>query len=442
MWPETRQSHPFESQRDEVGRFDLGNYFQNLLILYLAKCQFVGSIPSSLANASKLLEPDFPINNFSGNIPKVSITCGICCSGVTNLDTGNSLQGTIPIVEDFPDIQSLDLSLNNLSGPIPHFIANVTSLLYLNLSFNNSGDEVLVTGIFSNLKDQPAPEDRSKSARFYPNIFYEELRTAIGVFSAENLIGSCNFGTVYKGTFTSDRTVVAVKVLKLQHEEKEIHGKSSLTILQRMNIILDVAYALQYLNHECQTPMIHCDIKPQNILLDKELTAHLGDFGLVKLVPEFSNESDLHQFSSLGVMGTIGHVALGNISCNSSGLLNFKSHDSLVHITFVLVVPASTSSVEKNDHLIQDPPTDDAKKACLSDDARLILQIINSIDVVGLVNYCEFVKELMDYLEYLYSGKCNISQIYEVSKAFYLSEKEAKSLTTYFMEFKKTTKVE
>ncbi|KAH0729129.1 hypothetical protein KY289_000317 [Solanum tuberosum] len=97
-------------------------------------------------------------------------------------------------------------------------------------------------------------------------------------------------------------------------------------------------------------------------------------------------------------------------------------------------------SVEKDDHLIQDPPTDDAKKAWLRDDARLILQIINSIDneVVGLVNHCEFVKELMDYLEYLYSGKGNLSRIYEVSKAFYRSEKEAKSLTIYFMEFKKT----
>jgi len=37
-------------------------------------------------------------------------------------------------------------------------------------------------------------------------------------------------------------------------------------------------------------------------------------------------------------------------------------------------------SVEKDDHLIQDPPTDDTKKTWLRDDARLLLQIINSID--------------------------------------------------------------
>ncbi|KAH0762013.1 hypothetical protein KY290_018086 [Solanum tuberosum] len=45
-------------------------YFPNFQILYLVKCQFIGSIPSSLANASKLLELHFPVNNFTRNIPK------------------------------------------------------------------------------------------------------------------------------------------------------------------------------------------------------------------------------------------------------------------------------------------------------------------------------------------------------------------------------------
>ena len=72
--------------------------------------------------------------------------------------------------------------------------------------------------------------------------------------------------------------------------------------------------------------------------------------------------------------------------------------------------------------------------------ARLFLQIRNSIDseIVGLLNHCEFVKELMDYLEFLYSGKENVSRMYDVCKAFYRAKKEAKSLTTYFMDFKKT----
>lgn len=59
---------------------------------------------------------------------------------------GNSLQGTIPNLKDLPDLQFNDLSLNNLSGTIPHFVANLTLLLCLNLSFNNL---VPATGIFT-----------------------------------------------------------------------------------------------------------------------------------------------------------------------------------------------------------------------------------------------------------------------------------------------------
>ncbi|CAN4087861.1 unnamed protein product [Withania somnifera] len=399
----------------------------SLTKIYAYYNSLTGPLPVHIGNWSHLTYLDFSYNNFSGIIPR---SLGKCLSLGEIYIKGNSLQGTIPNLEDLQDLQSLDLSLNNLSGPIPHFIANLTSLLYLNLSFNNLEGEVPVTGIFSNLSAdvfvgnpklcggiqelhlrpcvhqetqktrkkhvlalkfiltivfvalfsilallvvflcwrtnlKGQPEDRSESARFYPNISYEELRIATGGFSSENFIGSGSFGTVYKGTFASDGMVIAVKVLNLQHQgasksfiaecqalrnirhrnlvkvisacsssdlkgnefkalvfkfmpkgnlddwlhlEKAIR-KSSLTILQRMNIIIDVASALHYLHHQCHTPMIHCDIKPQNILLDEDLTAHLGDFGLARLVPGFANGPDPHQFSSLGVMGTIGYAA-------------------------------------------------------------------------------------------------------------------------------------
>ena len=54
-------------------------------------------------------------------------------------------------------------------------------------------------------------------------------------------------------------------------------------------------------------------------------------------------------------------------------------------------------------------PDNETRKTWIRDDARLFLQIRNSIDseIVGLLNHCEFVKELIDYLEFLYSGKGN-----------------------------------
>ena len=53
-------------------------------------------------------------------------------------------------------------------------------------------------------------------------------------------------------------------------------------------------------------------------------------------------------------------------------------------------------------NLAKEPPTDDLKEQWMEEDARLYLQICNSIDieVIGLINHCEFVKELMDYLEF------------------------------------------
>ena len=56
-------------------------------------------------------------------------------------------------------------------------------------------------------------------------------------------------------------------------------------------------------------------------------------------------------------------------------------------------------SIDRDDHLTDDPPVDgEEKKVWLREDAKLFLQIRNSIDneIVSLINHCEFVKELMD----------------------------------------------
>lgn len=89
--------------------------------------------------------------------------------------------------------------------------------------------------------------------------------------------------------------------------------------------------------------------------------------------------------------------------------------------------------------MIHDHPIGWTKQVWLRDDAQLFLQIRNSInnEAISLINHFEFIKELIDYLEFLYSSKGNVSHIYEVCKAFYHAEKEPKSLTAYFMEFKK-----
>ena len=110
------------------------------------------------------------------------------------------------------------------------------------------------------------------------------------------------------------------------------------------------------------------------------------------------------------------------------------------YIAWSKTVRVYLRSIEKDDHLTNDPPTDTTRQTWLRDDARIFLQLRNSIDsdIISLVDHCEYVKELMDYLEFMYSGKGNISRIYDVCKGFYRAEQQDQSLTAYLMNFKRT----
>ncbi|KAK9725012.1 hypothetical protein RND81_05G115600 [Saponaria officinalis] len=186
-------------------------------------------------------------------------------------------------------------------------------------------------------------------------VSYNVLLKATDEFSSSNLLGTGTFGTVFKGVL--DGTLVAVKVLNLQQRgatksfmaecktlrnsrhrnlvkiitvcsstdfqrndfkalvyefmpkgnlDRWLHETGNLALHQRMDIAIDVAHALNYLHHESETPIVHCDLKPPNILLDDDMVAHVGDFGLAKV---FAQPGLLNLTSSLGVKGTVGYAA-------------------------------------------------------------------------------------------------------------------------------------
>ncbi|XP_074558059.1 G-type lectin S-receptor-like serine/threonine-protein kinase LECRK1 [Curcuma longa] len=72
---------------------------------------------------------------------------------------------------------------------------------------------------------------------------------------------------------------------------------------QRASIAIGIARGLMYLHEECSAPIIHCDIKPQNVLLDDNLTARISDFGLAKLLRTDQTRTNT------GIRGTRGYVA-------------------------------------------------------------------------------------------------------------------------------------
>ena len=88
-----------------------------------------------------------------------------------------------------------------------------------------------------------------------------------------------------------------------------------LSLCQRLNIAIDVAYALDYLHNHFVQPIIHCDLKPSNILIDNDMVAHVSDFGLARLISTVTDSSQ-KQTSTIGIKGSIGYAAPGNYLSN------------------------------------------------------------------------------------------------------------------------------
>ncbi|XP_044508613.1 receptor kinase-like protein Xa21 isoform X1 [Mangifera indica] len=179
-------------------------------------------------------------------------------------------------------------------------------------------------------------------------ISYQELVRATDGFSENNLLGKGSYGSVYKGRL-DEGMEVAVKVFHLDFEgaltsfetECEVirgvrhrnfvkiissysnddfkslileympngslekllfYEKNVLDISHRLNIMIDVALALEYLHFGYSIPIIHCDVKPSNVLLDKHMVAHLSDFGIAKLLGEENSMTQTKTLATIGYM--------------------------------------------------------------------------------------------------------------------------------------------
>ncbi|XP_019156041.1 PREDICTED: probable LRR receptor-like serine/threonine-protein kinase At3g47570 [Ipomoea nil] len=345
---------------------------QNLEILLLANNKLQGPIPEFKEPTIALEFLDISHNTLTGVIPK-------SLENLKNLKylnlSFNNLSGEIPSGGSLRNLTRQSFMFNEaLCGsprfgvptcPSPHphsrnkkvfvLLGALSLLFFIVIAF------LLVRRYRK--KNISQSETDQLFLREPTRISYYELVQATASFSQSNLLGSGSFGSVYKGILNSGM-VVAIKVFNqsehaqrslevecqvlknLRHRnltkiitgcfgdnfkalvieympngnlEEWLYSETNfLNILQRLNIMMDVASALEYLHYGYFTPVAHCDIKPSNVLLDEEMVAHVSDFSITKLFAG-EDETFLHTktLATLGYMapeyGTHGRVS---ISCD------------------------------------------------------------------------------------------------------------------------------
>ncbi|CAL5342987.1 unnamed protein product [Camellia sinensis] len=335
---------------------------QNLVTLSLAHNKLQGSIPDSFGSMVSLEFLDLSYNDLSDVIPKSLATL----SHLSYLNVSfNKLRGQIPNGGPFANFTIQSFMSNEALCGAPKFQVlpchtssfhhlrekRVALALYILLPI--ASILLATTFVFLFIKCRRRNKTPSNVDLLPtitpPRITYQQLFRATNGFNESNLLGMGSFGSVYKAIL-EDTTVLALKVFNLQVEgafksfdveceimrhirhrnltkvisscsnldfkalvleympngslEKWLYSYNYfLDMLQRLDIMIDVACALEYLHHDYSTPLVHCDLKPSNILLDDDMVAHVSDFGIAKLLD--LGESVTHTMT----IATFGYIA-------------------------------------------------------------------------------------------------------------------------------------
>ncbi|ONK77646.1 uncharacterized protein A4U43_C02F8980 [Asparagus officinalis] len=329
----------------------------NLQILDLQNNSLEGAVPEVLGNLKNLRLLNLENNKLRGVLPeslnkkslKVRTSGNLCLSFSPS---------TCNDVEDHPSIQIPRVTVFNATEP------SVQTQKHTKMIIVGAAGAVccalVIVGIVVCMYTRKRKRDygtsdtraeREMKSRSVAQVFtYKEIKAATNNF--KDIIGIGGFGSIYLGKL-SDGKLVAVKVrvdktqfgadsffnevqvlsqvrhqklVQLEgfcYESKQqilvyeylpsrsladnLHGsdskKATLNWACRLKIAVDAAKGLDYLHNGSNPRIIHRDVKSSNILLDLDMNAKVGDFGLSKQVPQ----ADATHVTT-AVKGTAGYL--------------------------------------------------------------------------------------------------------------------------------------
>ncbi|KAK4718319.1 hypothetical protein R3W88_016657 [Solanum pinnatisectum] len=330
-----------------------------LIYLSLEHNRLDGPIPDSFGKMLALEFLDLCYNNLVGEIPK-SLEALVSLKYLNF--SFNKLIGEIPTSGPFSNATGQSFLSNDALCGDAKF--NVTTcviqtpkrkkanlVLYISLGVGLLLLVLALAYVFVRLRKtkKNAGQTNVSPLKEHERISYYEIEQATEGFNETNLLGSGSFSMVYKGIL-KDGTLFAAKVFNVQLERafrsfdieceilrnlrhrnltKVITSCSNLdfkalvleympngtldkwlyshnlflNLLQRLDIMIDVASAMDYLHNGHSTAVVHCDLKPSNVLLDQEMVGHVSDFGISKLLGVGE------AFVQTRTIATIGYIA-------------------------------------------------------------------------------------------------------------------------------------